>query len=275
MKYDFDGKTLLVTGATSGLGRGLTRKLIENHSCHVIGIGRSKEKFDKLSQSLGEKAGLLTPIIMDVGDSGAWQNLAAQLCADGIALHGIINCAGVLPPFKRAVDYTKEDAEGVLKTDYLSCVYSISALYRTLSQVSDPIIANISSAAALASIAGSSIYTAAKSALKGYTEAMREELRGSAYVCLIMPGFARTDIFRSQNTSIDENKLIRMMSTPEDKMVNKIYRGLIRRRPRIIAGKDARLMNFFYRLCPKTTNRLIARVLRRSHIKLFEDVFPD
>lgn len=68
---------------------------------------------------------------------------------------------------------------------------------------------NVSSAAALASIVGTSGYSASKSALKAYTEILAEELRGKAYVGLVMPGFARTDIMRSQNTSFDEDKLVK------------------------------------------------------------------
>lgn len=63
---------------------------------------------------------------------------------------------------------------------------------------SDPGIINIDSSAALMSLAGTSIYSASKAALKGFTEAVRNEFRGKVFVGLVCPGFTKTDIFREQ-----------------------------------------------------------------------------
>lgn len=271
-KLDFKGKLFVVSGASSGLGRILTEKLISD-GCKVIGIGRNEAKFVDFKTTLSDKSDMLETEIFDVSDEIGWKNLAAKLAARGDALNGLINCAGVFPPFRKAVDFTVSDIEGVLKTNFLSAVYAVKNLLPFLEKSGFPTIVNVSSAAALASIVGTSGYSASKSALKAYTEILAEELRGKAYVGLVMPGFARTDIMRSQNTSFDEDKLVKKMSMPADRMAGKIFRGIRKKKRRMILGSDAKILNFFYRLMPKTTTRLVAVVLKKSKMKLFDEIF--
>lgn len=271
-KLDFKGKLFIVSGASSGLGRILTEKLIAD-GCKVIGIGRNEAKFVDFKATLGDKSDMLETEIFDVSDEIGWKNLAAKLAVRGAALNGLINCAGVFPPFRKAVDFTVSDIESVMKTNFLSAVYAVKNLLPLLEESGFPTIVNVSSAAALASIVGTSGYSASKSALKAYTEILAEELRGKAYVGLVMPGFARTDIMRSQNTSFDEDKLVKKMSMPADRMAGKIFRGITKKKRRMIFGFDAKILNFFYKLMPKTTTRLVAVVLKKSKMKLFADVF--
>ena len=61
---NFENKTIIVTGAGKGIGRGLTHKLVEL-GAHVIAISRTKSDVDKLSSELGDK---ITPITLDLSD---------------------------------------------------------------------------------------------------------------------------------------------------------------------------------------------------------------
>ncbi len=272
-KFWLDNKTFVITGASSGLGRGIAKLLILKHGCKVIGIGRSENKFSSLKEELGNRADLLEVKLFDVTQKENWQTLALDIETSGKSIDGLINCAGILPKFKRALTITENELETAINTDFLSCVYAINALYPILSRSSAPAIINVSSSAALATIVGTAAYSAAKSALKSYTEALIYELKGKAYVSIVMPGFARTDIFRSQNSTIDENKLFVMMSMPADKMVNKIYRGILKKKTRMVFGKDAHAMSICYRIAPKTTMYIISKILKKANVKLFEDVF--
>ncbi len=51
----FKGKTVVITGASSGIGEGLTKKLIEEYDCRVIGVARNVERLNNLKNSLGNK----------------------------------------------------------------------------------------------------------------------------------------------------------------------------------------------------------------------------
>lgn len=275
------GKTFIVTGASSGLGKELAKLLI-NDGAAVIGIGRSKDKFERLVKELGENA-QLEFALFDVGDKACWAQFAEDIARKNRAINGIINCAGILPPFDRAIATSTEAVEEAMRVNFLSCVYAINAIYPLMNGgaaregkgAERPAIVNICSSAALATIAGTSAYSASKSALKSYTEALIVEMRKEAYVALVMPGFAKTDIFRKQNSQIEESRLISAMSMPAEKMANKIYRGIKRRKTRMIFGKDAHIMNLFYRICPRTMMNLTAKILKRANVKLFENVFTE
>lgn len=271
-KNELKNKIFVVSGASSGLGRLIAEKLI-GKNCKVIGIGRSEEKFRNFKEKLGEKAERFQSEIFDVTVKENWVKLAADIKENYGHIDGIINCAGVFPPFKKVTGVSSEDTENVMKTNFFSAVYAVEALFGLTDGADMPIIVNISSASALCSIVGTSAYSASKAALKAYSEILGEELRGKAYVATVMPGFARTDIFRSQNTSFEENKLLYKMSMPAEKMANKIFKGIEKGKKRMIFGFDAKLMNFFYKLMPKTTTKIIRKILKKSKMKLFEDIF--
>lgn len=270
-KIWFENKKVVISGASSGIGRLLAEKFITN-GCTVIGIGRSQEKFQALKTALGEKANKLTVKIFDVTEKNEWQNLSAFMENEFDGADILINCAGVFPPFKKAENISSSDVERVIKTNFTSAVYAIEAFLPLLKKSKTPAIINVSSSSALASIVGTSAYTASKSALKGYTEILSEELRGSIYVGLVMPGFAQTDIFRSQNTTFKDAKLLQTFSMPADKMANKIFKGITKKKRRMVFGADAHAMSFFFKLAPVTTTKIICRVIKKTKMSLFKDL---
>ena len=267
-----NGRNFVVSGASSGIGRLLTEKLIDC-GCTVTGIGRSEKKFDDFKLSLGEKSANLNVEIFDVTEELEWEALAKRLEEKYGKIDGVINCAGIFPPFKKTVACTFEETESVIKTNFLSAVYAVNNLFPLIERSDSPAIVNVSSASALATIVGTAGYSASKSALKSYTEVLAEELRGKVYVGLVMPGFARTDIFRMQNTKFDENKLLYLASMSAEKMSAKIFRGILKKKRKMIIGKDAKVMNFFFRLMPKTTSRIVSKILKKSKMHLFDDIF--
>ena len=267
-----NGRNFVVSGASSGIGRLLTEKLID-FGCTVTGIGRSEKKFDDFKHSLGEKSANLNVEIFDVTEENEWEALAERLEEKYGKIDGVINCAGIFPPFKKTVACTFEETESVIKTNFLSAVYAINNLFPLIERSDSPAIVNVSSASALATIVCTAGYSASKSALKSYTEVLAEELRGKVYVGLVMPGFARTDIFRMQNTDFNENKLLHLASMSAEKMSAKIFRGILKKKRKMIIGKDAKAMNFFFRLMPKTTSRIISKILKKSKMRLFDDIF--
>ena len=72
-----NGRNFVVSGASSGIGRVLTEKLIDC-GCTVTGIGRSEKKFDDFKLSLGEKSANLNVEIFDVTEEREWEALAKR-----------------------------------------------------------------------------------------------------------------------------------------------------------------------------------------------------
>ena len=66
-----------------------------------------------------------------------------------------------------------------------------------------------------------------------------------------------------------------MISTDLDKMSNKIYKGILKRRKRMVFGFDAKAMDKLYRHFPNTSLKLFNSILKRADIELFDDVFEN
>lgn len=272
-------RTVIITGASGGIGRELTKQLILDYGCKVIGIGRNEQKMLNLIADLGEHKHLFDYHLFDISLEENWIRFSSQLQADGIIPDILINNAGVLPNFCRFIPQSsngniQHDLVKTMDINYLSSVYSISELLPMLSQSNTPAIINIASSAALASLPGTAAYSASKAALKSFTESLIVEQHGKIYVGLICPGFSKTDIFRQQHHS-SSNKAIDFISMPADKMARKIISSMRRKRSKSVIGIDAKLMDISYRLFGVKALRLFGGIMKASKIELFNDIFND
>lgn len=273
-----NNKTIILTGVTSGIGRELCKKLIVSNNCTILGIGRSKEKIESLKEELKDKKDNLKPYLFDVSEEKNWIKFCNEI--QDIPCDILINNAGILPPFETFENLCNKerieketfvnDIQKVMKTNFMSAVMACGYLDSKLRESSTPAIINISSSSALCPLPGISIYSASKSAIKNFTECLI--LEKNYYVSLICPGFTKSDIFRYQKCQT-KNKLIDMVSSSLDKMTNKIYKAICKKKKRCVFGIDAKWMDRLYRLAPKKSPRLFGKILKKSKIELFKDVF--
>ena len=271
-----DGKTILITGASSGIGRELTKKFILTNNARVIGVGRREEKFKSLIDELGDKSELFEYKLFDVSIEQNWKDLQQELKDKNLDV--IINNAGILPRFESFDNFCKRNNETnisqeinkVIDTNFLAVALTCAYLTPIIEKSPTPAIINIASSASLCALPGISIYSASKSAVKNFTESL--SLEKDYYVGLMCPGFTKTEIFRNQTRKTD-SKLINLIESDLTKMVNKIYRAICKKKNRCVFGFDAKCMDRLYRLAPKSSLKLFRNILKKSHIDLFEDVF--
>lgn len=271
------GKTCVVTGASGGIGAGIAATLIKKHGCKVIGVARSETKMLKFIEELGPTyAEQFDYRLFDVSVEENWAKFVDELNESDVSVDILINNAGILPKFKRFDRYTMEEIENAMNINFNSCIYSTRAFIPMLLQREGAGIVNIDSSAALMSLAGTSIYSASKAALKSFTEAIREEYRGKIFVGLVCPGFTKTDIFRDQkNEGGNGQKVIDMISADCDLMVKMIMFGLEHKQQLQIHGFDAHAMSIAGKLMPVNGSRLFSAVMKAVKIDLFSDVFED
>lgn len=267
-----NNKSILITGASSGIGRELVKKFIFNNDCKVLGIARNEQKMQDLMLELGDKKSNFTYKLLDISVEDSWIALKNSIDFD---IDIIINNAGVLPPFSSfdrfIVDKENcDDVHKVINTNFMSAVYSVAHLSEKIEKSKTPAIINIASSAGLCALPGISIYSASKSALKNFTESIM--LERNYYISYICPGFTLTDIFRNQTRNYD-SKLIKMISTPLNKMSNKIYKGISKKKKRMVFGFDAKVMDWSYRHFPKLSLKIFRSVMNRANIDLFKDIF--
>lgn len=269
------GKTVVISGASGGLGFSIAKMLIEKYDCKVIGIARNEKKILQSINSLGDKKGNFSYRLFDVSVRENWIEFYNYLEQNQIKIDLLINNAGFMLPFAKFDKYTDQEIDEITKTNFSSVVYSTKALLPLLKQSKTPSIVNISSAAGLCAVVGESMYCATKFAVKGFTETLQQDYRKQIYVGGVYPGFIRTDILNRQKSENKDSKLVQRFMIPLDRATKKIVKGIAKKKKRIIFGIQGRSINFFARLFPKLTPTIITKVLKWSKLDMFDDVFCD
>lgn len=266
--------TVIVTGASSGIGKGITLRLIQKYNCRVIGIDINEESSKAVAKELGDKAENFSYRIFDVSKEENWKTFGLYLEENNIFPDVLINNAGILPKFNKFGNYSIDYIKFAMNINFYASVYSMHYLMPLLLKSNKAAVINVSSSAALCSLAGTSVYTASKAALKGLTEAVREEYRGKCYVGLVCPGFTKTGIFSSQGEVTGAaSKAIEAVSSSCETIVRKIVHGISAKKELMVYGIDAKLMYNGNRLFAVKVSEIISKIMKASKIPLFSDVF--
>lgn len=114
----FDYKTVILSGASSGIGKGIAERLIKDHGCKVIGIARNEERLLRFKEELGNKGDNFTYYTFDVSQEEKWQELADTLIRDNIQPDILINNAGILPKFDKFVNYTIDEIKKAMEINF-------------------------------------------------------------------------------------------------------------------------------------------------------------
>ena len=271
-------KKVIISGASSGIGKEVSKILIHKYNCYILGVARTESKLQDFKTELGDKSTMFDYFPLDVGNKDGWQDLINHMQNINFVPDILINNAGTMSPFESYERATEESCERIFKTNFLSVTYAVKALLPILKQSQTPAIINISSASALGCLPGVASYSASKSALKTFSEILHCELRGQVYVATIMPGFIKTNLFHSKDNAkavieSKDEKLINSISMPVDKAARKIVRVMKRKQARSIIGMDAKLINLMYKLTPQTSGRVVGSVMKASKLKTFENIY--
>ncbi len=265
MSY-FEGKVAAVTGAGSGIGRGLAIAL--NRAGCVL------ELSDINDAALAETIGLLErkelgveSRVVDVADRAAVFTWAEAVADRHDHLDILINNAGVALG-GTAEENSIEDVEWLMGINFWGVVYGCKAFLPLLRKANRGHLVNISSVFGIIAVPTQTAYNAAKFAVRGYTEALRQEqdIAGSGlHVCCVHPGGVTTNIARAARTSRSEEehaafaqKFEEMTGTTPASAADQILRAMERRKSRLLIGRDAKLITLISRLFPTAYPRILA-----------------
>jgi len=269
------GRPVVITGAASGIGRSLARRLSRSGSPVAI-ADVDEHRLKDTASSLS--APVLTRVL-DVRDAADQHRFAAEVrewlaTRPTAPLAAVFNNAGVAVA-SSVLDADPGDDEWLRRTNFDGVVNGTRAFLPILVDQDYGVIVNTSSVFGLLGMPYQSAYCASKFAVRGFTDALRQELRGTGVSAVtVHPGGIRTNIARNARVRKDPEGRGRTreqmaaefeaitMTTP-DRAAEIICRGVERGRARILVGPDAYLFDALARVAPTHYYDVIARLEKR------------
>ena len=184
--------TIFITGATSGIGRGLA-EAFHKLGNQVIISGRRKALLDEVTAA---NPGMAS-IELDIADPASIEKAAQTLIRDFPKLNVLINNAGLMPFDDASTAIDDAVAQTILTTNLLGPIRMTSALIEHLKKQPRATIVNNSSVVAYVPLAATAVYSASKAALHSFTLSQRFMLRDSSVrVQEIAPPWVNTDLIK-------------------------------------------------------------------------------
>ena len=211
--------------------------------------------------------------IVDLGDIAALDAFVSAVLAQHGRVSLLVNNAGVA--LAGSFDQVSiADMEWLFAINFWAPVRLCKALMPALRSEQAAHIVNISSLFGLIAPTGQSAYSAAKFALRGFSESLRHELEGSGItLSVVHPGGIKTSIAKSARipTGINDTELReglsrfdKFLEMPPENAAARIMAGIAQREPRILIGSDARRGDILQRLMPATYWKPMRKSLERK-----------
>jgi NADP-dependent 3-hydroxy acid dehydrogenase YdfG len=267
----FAGKVAAVTGAGSGIGQALAIELARSGAQVAI----SDIDTDGLAVTEERLKAIGTPVKADRLD--VTEREAFQVYADAVAEHfgtvnQIYNNAGIA--FAGDVEVCQfKDIERVMDVDFWGVVTGTKVFLPHLIASGDGHVVNISSVFGLFSVPGQAAYNAAKFAVRGFTEALRQEMALAGHpvkVTTVHPGGIKTAIARNMTTvdGLDKDVLAqqfdtKLAGTSPEKAARIILDGVRKNKARVLVGPDAKVLDLIVRVSGSGYQRLFSTVMSR------------
>ena len=184
-----EGKVILVTGASSGIGREVALALSAAGARVAIGARR----VDRLASLVGSAPGEVLPLQLDVTDSESVQRAVAETVDHFGRLDALINNAGLMQS-GLILGADVREWQRMIDTNLLGSMYAVHAALPHLLETKGAVV-QVSSTAARSASLGSGVYAATKFGISAFSESLRQEVtRRGVRVIVIQPGFVDTEL---------------------------------------------------------------------------------
>jgi len=267
-----DGKVVVITGAGSGIGRALALNAAAKGAVLALSDVDEVGLLETAEQARNRTARELRTDKLDVSDRTAMASYAASVKADLGRVNVLINNAGVaLHGDFEEVSY--EQLEWIMGINFYGVVHGTKEFLPHLVASGDGHLVNISSLFGLMGMPGQSAYNASKFAVRGFTEALRQEMlvsRHPVQVSCVHPGGIKTAIASNARTTVAHDQATvaeffdkRLARTSAETAAQVIIDGILADKPRIVVGTDAKLLDLWVRVVGARYQRLVAKLAGR------------
>ncbi|ENU93169.1 SDR family NAD(P)-dependent oxidoreductase [Acinetobacter vivianii] len=247
-----DGKTIIVTGASSGIGLTVSKYLAQA-GAHVLLLARTKEKLDEVKAEIEAEGGKASVFPCDLNEMESIDAVSKEILAAVDHIDILVNNAG--RSIRRAVHESVDrfhDFERTMQLNYFGAVRLVLNILPHMMQRKDGQIINISSIGVLANATRFSAYVASKAALDAFSRCLSAEVHSHkiAITSIYMP-LVRTPM-------IAPTKIYKYVPTLSPEEAADLIAYAIVKRPKKIATNLGRLASITYAIAPDVNNILMS-----------------
>ncbi len=259
-------KVVIITGATSGIGKALAYEFARKGSKIVMGA-RNYNLLSEISEDIKSKGGDTLFVQTDVSIESDCRNLVLTAIENYGRIDILINNAGI--SMRALFENTEiEVLNRLMNVNFWGTVYTTKyALPYILKEHGS--VVGVSSIAGMKGLPARTGYSASKFAMSGFLEALRiENMKKGLHVLVAFPGFTSSNI---RNNSLcgtgtqqgesprDENK----MMTAEDVAIH-IYKAVVKRKNKIVLTNQGKLVSVLNKIFPNTLNKMVYNNLAKE-----------
>ena len=264
----YTGKVIVLTGASSGIGRALALALAEQRPRLVL-AARDEARLAEVAAACQAKGADVLVVPTDVASQQACQKLIERSLERFKVIDVLVNNAGIgmIAAFDQVQDLT--GYESLMKVNYLGCVYPTYYALPELKKSRGQIVV-VASVAGLTGVPGRTAYSASKHAVVGFSESLRIELRSSGVdVTVVAPDYVLSELQRRAlgpdgqplgKSPLEESKIM----TAED-CARRIVGAMQRRQRLLITSLRGRLGRWAKLVVPGLIDRIAQRAVARGH----------
>jgi NADP-dependent 3-hydroxy acid dehydrogenase YdfG len=267
-----DDKVVVITGAASGIGRALALDCAARGSLLALsdvdeaGLAETVD----LAKNVGARE--VHAARLDVSDRTGFASYAAEVAEHFGRVNVVVNNAGVALTGD-VEDLGYDDMDWIVGINFWGVVHGTKEFLPHLIASGDGHVVNISSLFGLISVPGQSLYNATKYAVRGFSEALREEMLMTGHpvgVTVVHPGGIKTAIARNSRAveQVDQEATARLFDkklarmTPE-RAAQVIVRAVLKDQARCLVGLDAHALHHFAKLTGSRYQDVVASATRR------------
>ena len=272
-------KVVVITGAGSGIGKALAIQFAREGCLVAINDIKSEylQETVDIIQGIGGKA---SPHLADIACRESVKKFSQEVIDQYGRADILINNAGVSIARMNIQEIDWEYWEYMMNVNFWGTLNCIKTFYPYLQSQPEAHIVNISSIYSLSGVRDRGAYCASKFAVRGLTETMIQEARGtSVRISSVLPGGVRSKIAHHSKgfSDIREQKKIiemqeRFSKTSPEKAAQIILKGVNRNKKRILIGWDSRLMDFIIWLFPKRSGKIIDYAIIKAEKRASQSV---
>jgi len=212
-------KTILITGSSDGIGKAVALKLAKD-SYNLLLLARDKSKLIEVKSLCNQSgAGSVSTYSVDLTKISEIKDFAEEIKDKSI--DGLINCAGIWHKKANLEDIPEDEIQQVIDTNLTGLIQLTQKIIPFLRKSEQSFIINISSRSGHSAQEGQSVYSASKYGVRGFTEVLREDFKGTnVRVAGIYQGGTNTQMFNKAGEGFSEEKLSTFI--PAEELANVI-----------------------------------------------------